>query len=96
MGVNQYTRKWSRLRSYGGKFLENISQSTARDVLYDSMPRAEAAGFPIVLHVHDELVTETDQDKTADELASIMSAGEAWTEGLPLAAAGFESLRYKK
>lgn len=96
MGVNQYTRKWSRLRSYGGKFLENISQSTARDVLFDSMPRAEAAGFPIVLHVHDELVTETDQGKDVDELAGIMSAGEPWTEGLPLAAAGFESLRYKK
>lgn len=96
MGVSQYTRKWSRLRSYGGKFLENISQSTARDVLYDSMPRAEAAGFPIVLHVHDELVTETEQDKDVEELAGIMSAGEPWTEGLPLAAAGFESLRYKK
>jgi DNA polymerase len=95
-GVDQYTRKWQRIRTYNGKLFENICQSSARDVLYDSMPIAEAAGFPIVLHVHDELVTETEQDKHVEELSAIMAAGHPWTEGLPLAAAGFESLRYKK
>jgi len=95
-GVDQYTRKWQRIRTYNGKLFENICQSSARCVLYDSMPIAEAAGFPIVLHVHDELVTETEQDKHVEELSAIMAAGHSWTEGLPLAAAGFESLRYKK
>lgn len=95
-GVDQYTRKWQKIRTHGSKIVENICQSSARDVLYDSMPIAEAAGFPIVLHVHDELVTETEQGKHVEELSAIMAAGHPWTEGLPLAAAGFESLRYKK
>jgi len=95
-GVDQYTRKWQKIRTHGSKIVENICQSSARCVLYDSMPIAEAAGFPIVLHVHDELVTETEQDKHVEELSAIMAAGHPWTEGLPLAAAGFESLRYKK
>lgn len=95
-GIDQYTRQWQEIRTYSGKLLENICQSSARDVLYDSMPRAEAAGFPIVLHVHDELVTETEKHKTVEELSQIMAAGEPWTTGLPLAAAGFESLRYRK
>lgn len=76
--------------------VHNCCQSSARDVLYDSMPRAEEAGFLIVLHVHDELVTETEKHKNVAELSQIMAAGEPWTKGLPLAAAGFESLRYKK
>lgn len=95
-GIDQYTRQWQEIRTYSGKLLENICQSSARDVLYDSMPRAEEAGFPIVLHVHDELVTETEKHKTVAELSQIMATGEPWTKGLPLAAAGFESLRYRK
>ena len=98
MGDNPYTRQWSRLSTYGGKLFENVCQAIARDVLYWTMPRAEAAGYPIVLHVHDELVTETPDTKsfTHAKLSDILAAGEDWTEGLPLAAAGFESYEYKK
>ena len=98
MGDNPYTRQWSRLSTYGGKLFENVCQAIARDVLYWAMPRAEAAGYPIVLHVHDELVTETPDKKdfTHAKLSGILAAGEDWTEGLPLAAAGFESYEYKK
>jgi len=85
---------WTRLRTYPGKLVANATQSTARDVLADSMPVAEAAGYEIVLSVHDELVTQSEH--SADGLATIMSAGHDWTEGLPLAAAGFEAIRYKK
>lgn len=98
MGDNPYTRQWQRLNTYGGKLFENVCQAIARDVLYWAMQPAEDAGYPIVLHVHDELVTETPDDKnfTADKLSDILAAGFQWTEGLPLAATGFESYEYKK
>ena len=76
--------------------VHNCCQSSARDVLYDAMPRAEHHGFSIVLHVHDELVAEARKELHVDDLSAIMAAGEPWTEGLPLAAAGHESARYCK
>lgn len=98
MGLNNYTKQWMRLKGYGGLFFENICQAAARDVLYGAMPNAEANGFEIVLHVHDELVTETDDQEffTSDKLSEIMTSSSTWTAGLPLAAAGFESYRYRK
>jgi DNA polymerase bacteriophage-type len=88
--------QWIRMHNFGGRMLEQATQSTARDVLYDAMPRIEAAGFRIVMHVHDEVVTEADPDRTAEELSAILATGETWTAGLPLAAAGFECDRYRK
>lgn len=76
--------------------VHNCCQSSARDVLYDAMPRAESHGFSIVLHVHDELVAEARKELHVDDLSAIMAAGEPWTGGLPLAAAGHESARYCK
>lgn len=98
LGVDQYTRKWKRLTTYGGKLFENLCQSVARDVLADAMPRAEAAGYAIVLSVHDELITETDDFDgfSVDGLSSILSTNPPWADSLPLAAAGFETFRYKK
>ena len=98
MGVNQYTRQWSRISSYGGKWTENVTQAGARDVLFYRMPAVEAEGYEIVLHVHDELLTDTpDTDSfTHTRLAELMSTAPDWAEGLPLAAAGFETYRYRK
>lgn len=98
MGVNPYTRKWQRLGTYSGKLAENATQAASRDVLADAMPRVEAAGYPIVLHVHDELVTEPqDTDRNTDaELSAILATPPAWADGLPLAAAGFTTYRYRK
>lgn len=98
MGVNQYTRKWERLNTFGGKICENICQAVARDVLASSMQPIESAGYEIVLTVHDEIISEApDTDEyTHEHLAELMSAGCDWTEGLPLAAAGFEAYRYRK
>ena len=97
-GVHQYTRQWTRLKTYGGKLAENVTQAAARDVLAGSMPDVEAAGYQIVLTVHDELVTETPNSPefTADALAEIMSRSPEWAPDIPLAAAGFEAYRYRK
>ena len=100
MGVSQYTRQWTRIKTYGGKLIENADQASSRDILASSMPRVEAAGYEIVLTVHDELITEVedhpDCSYSSDELARLMSTVPAWAEGLPLAAAGFECTRYRK
>lgn len=98
MGINQYTRKWSRLKTYGGKLLENVTQAAARDVMAANMPLIEREGYQIVLSVHDELLTETDDcDAYSDtELSRLLATCPPWAEGLPLAAGGFSTYRYKK
>ena len=98
MGVNQYTRKWERIRTYGGKLTENVTQAASRDVLAAGMERAEAAGYRIVLHVHDEIIVETPDtpEFSAEGLAVCMSAAPHWAIDLPLSAAGFETYRYRK
>lgn len=98
MGVNQYSRKWSRIKTYGGKLVENITQAFARDIMAANMPATEAAGYEIVLTVHDEIICEAPDDPAFnhEHLASILATVPAWAPGLPLAAAGFEDYRYKK
>jgi len=98
MGVNQYTRKWERLNSYGGKLVENVTQAAARDVLAHAMPLVETAGYPIVLTVHDEVITEVDDEErfTAGDLGAILAHCPAWAQGLPLSANGYETKRYRK
>ena len=94
LGLN---RKWGRIETYGGKLVENIVQATARDVLAHSMATLEAAGYPTVMHVHDEVITEVPYGHgSVDELCALMSRGPRWSKGLPLAAEGFESTYYKK
>lgn len=98
MGVNQYSRKWCRLKTYGGKLAENATQAASRDVISCNMPKVEAAGYEILLTVHDEDITETPdtEEFSADHLAALMSTNPEWCPDLPLAAAGFEAYRYKK
>ena len=94
LGLN---RKWGRIETYGGKLVENIVQATARDVLAHSTATLEAAGYPTVMHVHDEVITEVPYGHgSVDELCALMSRGPKWSKGLPLAAEGFESTYYKK
>jgi hypothetical protein len=77
---------------------ENITQAAARDVLAFSMPTIEARGYELCLTVHDEDITETPDtpDYSAAELAALMSAVPPWAQGLPLAAKGYETTRYRK
>ncbi len=98
MGMNQYSRKWSRLKTYGGKLFENVCQSVARDVMAHNMPAIEAAGYSIVLTVHDEVITEAPDtsDYGPAHLASLLASNPPWAPDMPLAAAGFETDRYKK
>lgn len=89
---------WGRQSVWGGVLTENIVQAVARDVLTVGMERAEAAGFPVVLHVHDELVVEVESGTftSATDLEHLMSAPIDWAPGLPLAAEGFEGEFYEK
>jgi DNA polymerase len=97
-GVNQFTKKWERIDTYGGKLVENIVQAVARDVFMTGMVGAEQHDYGVCIRVHDELITETPDtaDYSVAQLASIMSTNPSWAVGLPLAAAGFETHRYKK
>lgn len=98
MSTNAVTRKWERTPTFGGRWAENWTQATARDVFMANFERVERAGYLIVMHVHDELVTEVPNMSfyTADQLVSLMAWPVSWAQGLPLAAAGFESFRYRK
>jgi DNA polymerase len=98
MGVDQYTRQWKRIKTYGGKIVENCVQAWARDVLAANMPAVEARGYQITLTVHDELITEAIDDPhwSSDALAATMSRNPPWASDCPLSAAGFESYRYRK
>lgn len=90
---------WMRTHTYGGSLCENAVQAIARDLMADAILRAEARGFPIVLTVHDELVSEIDDVPTAatpKEFSALMCELPAWAVGLPVAAAGWTGKRYRK
>jgi DNA polymerase len=96
-GMDQQTKKWGRIETWGGKLVENIVQAVARDCLGVALLRLDAAGYSIVGHVHDEIIIEA--ERSSDCLAGIldiMTRPITWAEGLPLAAEGFENPYYKK
>lgn len=97
-GENQTTRQWGYQYTYGGKLTENIVQALCRDILAWSMPGVEAAGYEIVLSVHDELITEVPDtdDYTTEELCALMCDLPVWAKGFPLAAEGDCMMRYRK
>ena len=97
-GENQTTRQWGFQYTYGGKLTENIVQALCRDILAWSMPGVEAAGYKIVLSVHDELITEVPDtdDYTTEELCALMCDLPIWAKGFPLAAEGDCMYRYRK
>jgi DNA polymerase len=96
-GMNQTTKTWETVETYGGKLVENIVQAIARDCLAESMLSLDSAGYRIVMHVHDEVVIETDGiiGSLADVI-SIMCRPIPWATGLPLKADGYETYYYKK
>jgi DNA polymerase len=98
MGIDQYTRKWTRIGTHGGKLCENIVQAIARDVMAANMPLIEAAGYQIILTVHDEIIAETPDEPGyhVEQMADLLAEPPAWALDMPLAAAGFETHRYRK
>lgn len=97
LGVNQETKSFSRLKTYGGKLVENIVQATARDCLRDAIAALWVVGYKIVFHVHDEVILDTPKGQgSLDEVLEIMGRPLPWAPGLPLNAAGFETEFYMK
>jgi len=95
--VDSVTRQWVRQKTYGGKLTENIVQAIARDLMAEGMLRVEAAGYPVVMSVHDELVSEVPIGfGSVEEYENIMSEIPDWAQGCPVAAEGWKDLRYKK
>lgn len=98
LGMNQYTRKWGRINTFGGKIVENIIQATACDVLSSALFRVNDAGYKPILTVHDEVLTEAPDSPEFNHLnmEGLMAQPPEWALGLPLAADGFDSYRYHK
>lgn len=96
MGMDQTTNAWCEQRTYGGKLVENIVQATARDCLAMSMLAVEKAGYPIVMHVHDEIICEVDTTVTVEEITDIMGRPLDWAPGLLLRGDGYECSYYRK
>ena len=94
LGANN---KWTRGETYSGKLTENITQSTARDLLAEAMRRMELAGLGIVGHVHDEVILEVPKRQyTVDDVCNIMNQNPRWADGLPLSSAGYTGNYYFK
>lgn len=100
MGVDQTSKKWKPIETYGGKLVENCVQAIARDCLAEAIENLERNGFPIVFHVHDEVVIDVkrfaDDETMLEKVKSIMSAPIPWAQGLPLNADGWVGTFFKK
>jgi len=96
--AREFNGRWVRESTYGGKLVENIVQALARDLMLYGMLIARRQGFPLVMTVHDELVAEVDADdpRTGADFANAISELPEWAAGMPLTAAGFECVRYRK
>lgn len=97
MGVDQQTKRWSKVETYGPKLVENLVQATARDCLRESMLALDEAGYDIRFHIHDECVcTEPKNGRTVEEMAEVMGRPIEWAPGLPLRADGYACDFYLK
>lgn len=97
LGVDQTTRKWDVMETYSGKLVENAVQAIARDCLAVAMTRLDAAGYKIVMHIHDEMVADMPEGQgSLAEVEEIMSQPIDWAPGLILNAEGWEDRYFKK
>ena len=96
-GVNQTTKQWTQLETYGGKLVENVVQAIARDCLAAAIEHLEEAGFPVVFHVHDEVVIDCPESRAdLDAVVQIMTQPIPWAADLPLNADGWVGDFFKK
>lgn len=100
LGMNQTTKKWETIETYGGKLVENCVQAVARDCLAENIGKLEASGCPVVFHVHDEVIIEKEisgpAEKELERVCGIMSQPIPWAPGLPLNADGWVGDYYTK
>lgn len=97
-GIEQGRKTWGKVSTYGPKLVENIVQAIARDLLADAMINLDAAGYRIVMHVHDEVIIEdpVDHDGALEYIEYVMGQIPAWAAGLPQRADGYECEFYRK
>ncbi|MEG2575624.1 MAG: DNA polymerase [Christensenella sp.] len=99
-GMNQKTKKWEHVETYGGKLVENCVQAIARDCLAGAIDRLESEGLPVVFHVHDEVVIDiapfADNAAMLKRVEDIMSEPISWAQGLPLNADGWVGAFFTK
>jgi len=93
MGTDM-TKHWSRIESYGPKFVENIIQGISRDILCHAMEKL--SDYRICAHVHDECIIECPPETTVKEVCDLMATVPPWAEGLILRADGYECPYYQK
>lgn len=95
-GTNQTTKKWGKIRTYGGKLTENVVQAIARDILGIVILRAREAGLPVVFHIHDEIIVEAAPGQTLEQVEALFSKPISWCTDLPLKGAGYTTPYYLK
>ncbi len=96
LGVNSITHQWVRIETWGGRLVENIVQAVSYDLMVHGLKTAKAAGFDLLLTVHDEAVAEVPEGSTAEALEKALATLPAWARGLPFDAEGYVSRRYRK
>lgn len=100
MGMDQKTKRWKQIETYGGKLVENVVQAIARDALAGAIDRLEAAGLPVVFHIHDEVVVDikpwADEDTMLATVCEIMRQPIPWAPDLPLNADGWVGKFFRK
>lgn len=97
MGVDRFTRKWVRQKLIGSSVYQSSVQATARDLMAEALLRLEAAGYPVVLLVHDEFLSLVPEGTgSEDEFKQILCSAPEWAKGLPLAAESWRGIRFKK
>jgi len=96
-GMDSYTHKWAGLKTYGGKLVENIVQAIARDLLVYGMLLLDAAGYQIIMSVHDEVVSEDDESfGTLEEFEALLCHLPKWALDIPVTSEGWAGNRYRK
>lgn len=96
-GIDQVTKKWGRVDTWGGKLVENAVQGIARDLLAENMLKLDKANYDLVMHVHDEAIPEMPYGQgSIEEVNRIMGTPIPWAPGLPLKAESYETPFYKK
>lgn len=96
MAEDSISHKWERQKLYGGLLTENVTQAVARDILAEAMLNLDAEGFPIVMHVHDEIISELSHESELSKMKEIVERVPSWAHGLPIECELDSGVRYRK